>query len=207
MEEPEPQARLQAGGFLKLLLQRPVIVFFFTTFLLQLSHGPYYTFYSIYLQSEGYGLNQVGLLWSFGVLAEVALFLYMPRLLRRYSLRTILLLSLSLTFLRWLLIPSFTDSVVLIAFAQVLHAFSFGAMHAASIEFVHRQFQGGHQGQGQALYSSIGWGAGGACGALMSGYLYDLGGGWLAFSTAAGAALLAVICVFIGFRKESLAAS
>src|SRR5690606_39447209 len=74
-------------GFLAIVRQRPVVAFFLINFLLQLTHGPYYTFYSLYLQSAGYGLDVIGLLWCLGVLAEVVLFLLMHRLLARISLR------------------------------------------------------------------------------------------------------------------------
>lgn len=199
-EPKDGRARGGWRGFLATLKQRPVISFLGITFLLQLSHGPYYTFYSIYLQEAGYGFDQVGLLWSLGVVAEVILFLFMHRVLAGLSLYTIILASLILTTLRWLLVPLFIDSGWLMMLAQLLHAFSFGAMHAASIEFVHRYFRDGYQGQGQALYSSLGFGAGGALGAFGSGYLYQLGGGPWAFGGAVAAAALAVPLAYWGLR-------
>ena len=43
--------------------------------------------------------------------------------------------------------------------AQSLHAASYGAFHAASIAWVHQHFTGRNQGRGQALYSSMSFGA------------------------------------------------
>ena len=164
--------RRPAGEFWQQLLQPGVLSFFVAVALLQFSHGPYYTFYSIYLAAEGFGHFAIGCLWSLGVVAEVLLFTVMHRILDRWSLRRLLLASLLLSALRWALIARFPASMGVLLFAQLLHAASFGSSHAVAIEFVRRSFPGGHQGQGQALYSGLSFGAGGALGALASGLLW-----------------------------------
>lgn len=179
------------------LLRRPeVAAFFAACFLLQFSHGPYYTFLSVYLEMNGYSRGQSGLLWSLGVVAEVVLFLVMHRLLARFSLRHILLASLALTALRWLLIGAWVEVLPLLIFAQCLHAASFASYHAAAVELVRRLFTGGREGQGMALYSGISYGAGAASGALVSGLL------WAVDPVAAfmAAALAAALAVVIGWR-------
>lgn len=202
LTEPKITRQQDGQGFLAIVRQRPVLAFFAINFLLQLSHGPYYTFYSLYLQSAGYGLDVIGLLWCLGVLAEVVLFMFMHRLLVRFSLRAIIGWSMVLTAARWLLVPAWLDSFWLMALVQLLHAFTFGAMHAASIEFVHTRFAGAHQGQGQALYSSLGFGAGGSAGALLSGLLYEMGGGALAFVAAGLASAAAIPLAYWGLRES-----
>ena len=77
-----------------------------------------------------------------------------------------------MTVLRWLLIAGYADRTVLIVFAQTLHAASFGLYHAVAIFMIHQLFTGSHQGRGQALYSSMSFGAGGAVGSLASGFLW-----------------------------------
>jgi len=57
--------------------------------------------------------------------------------------------------------------------AQVLHAVTFGVYHATAIRLIHELFRGRHQGKGQALYSSLSFGAGGAVGSLYSGFAWD----------------------------------
>ena len=58
---------------------------------MQVAHGPYNAFYSIHLVEAGYSKKAVGWLWALGVVAEIALFLWLPRLMRAWSLRQILL--------------------------------------------------------------------------------------------------------------------
>ncbi|HEB54701.1 MAG TPA: MFS transporter [Gammaproteobacteria bacterium] len=158
---------------LRRLLSRPEVVgLLLVCFLMQASHGPYYTFYSIYLQDYGYSLSAIGGLWALGVAAEVGVFLLMSRLVPVFGLRRLLLGSLLLAALRWLIIALYPTSSVLIIFAQCLHAASFGIFHAVAIQYIHGFFKGRHQGKGQALYSSISFGAGGALGSFYSGFLF-----------------------------------
>jgi PPP family 3-phenylpropionic acid transporter len=155
------------------ILQRPEILIFFTiAFLMQASHGPYYTFYTIYLEGYGYSRSFIGGLWALGVIAEIGIFLSMHRLLPSLGARRILLGSLLLASLRWLLVGLFPSYLPLVIFAQLLHAATFGAFHAAAIDWVYHHFSSIHRSQGQALYSSLGFGAGGAFGSFYSGYLW-----------------------------------
>lgn len=181
----------------QVLGQREVLIVLLVCFLLQASHGPYYTFYSIYLQDHGYSTGMIGLLWALGVLAEIGVFLVMHRLLPRFGVRALLLLSLALTTVRWVLIGVGAEWMSVVVFAQLLHAASFGIYHAVAIHMVHKLFTGRHQGRGQALYSSISFGVGGAVGALASGYLWSsVGASW----TFVLAALLSGMAFLLAWR-------
>ncbi|HKK17005.1 MAG TPA: MFS transporter [Gammaproteobacteria bacterium] len=181
------------------VLTSQVIALFIVCFLMLLSHGPYYTFYSIYLEDHGYSRAFIGQMWALGVIAEVVLFLVMQYLFRSFSLKRLLIISLALAALRWLLIGYFVDNQVVLIGAQLLHAASFGSYHAVAIQYIHRFFRGRIQGRGQALYSSISFGAGMALGSLLSGYAWDRLGAGICFTAAAVAALsgLLITCYWI----------
>ncbi|MCH8543269.1 MAG: MFS transporter [Alcanivorax sp.] len=198
-EQPQGHQRPVSGGLLALLQRREVVIFFVCAFLMQMSHGPYYTFYTIYLVDMGISRSIAGQLWAFGVVAEVAVFLLMHRLLERHSLALIIQASLLLAALRWLIIATQADSMSMLVLAQVLHAASFGSFHAASMAWLHRTFRDGHAGQGQALYSSLGFGAGWAVGATLAGLFWDQLGG-TSFLLAAGVALFAAILALLFLR-------
>ena len=187
---------------LSTILKRPeVIAFLSICFLIQVSHGPYYTFYTIYLEHHGYTRSLIGQLWALGVIAEVVIFLFMHRWLPHFGIRKILLVSLLFSTIRWLLIGFFPNSLPLLLFAQLLHAASFGTFHVAAIAWVHHYFVGKNQGRGQALYSSIGFGAGGAIGSLFSGYFWLSPGPTATFSMAAMATLLAFIIGLVWLKN------
>ena len=103
------------------ILKRPAVIAFFSAcFLLQLSHGPYYTFYSLYLADIGYSKLIIGLLWGAGVVAELLLFLVMSRILRRFTVRVILLISLFFCFVRWPIIGVFPDYLAVLLMTESL---------------------------------------------------------------------------------------
>lgn len=191
------------AGLWRLACQPAVLVFFLCSFLMQLSHGPYYTFFTIYLDQLGIARVWTGALWSLGVVAEIALFMVMHRMLGRFSLRNIIVGSLFLAALRWLLVAYFAEQWPVLLFAQLLHAATFGAFHAASIAWVHKNFRHGHSGQGQALYSSVGFGAGWALGAVLAGLLWDQLGA-MTFIWAASVALLAALVAMKWLPKDDL---
>jgi len=189
--------RAHSSSFWSLIRRPGVLLFFMVCFLLQLSHGPYYTYFSIYMEQIGYGKTKIGLLWSLGVWAEVVLFVFMHLWFRRMTVTGIMIAALILTAVRWFLIAHFADDLMLLIFAQCLHAMSFGAMHAAAIHYVHQTFPLESQGRAQALYSSMGFGAGGAAGAYLSGLVVDFGGYSLAFELSGGVAALAVVLLCV----------
>ena len=164
-------------------------------FLMQVAHAPYNTFYSIYLAESGYSKTAIGWLWALGVIAEIVLFFWLPQLMRRWRLEQILLACFWFAIARFLLIAWGVGSLPVLVLAQLMHAMTFGAFHAAGVAATHRVFSGELQSRGQALYSSLGYGAGGAVGTLAAGYAWEIVGGAVTFSLSAAAALIALLAV------------
>lgn len=177
-----------------------VALFFFACMMMQLSHGAYYGFYSIYLRDHGYSNTEIGVLWALGVTAEIALFAFLPQIMRRTRLADLLLISLLLAALRWAAIAASDGQLWILLPAQFLHAATFGSFHAAGIELVRRLFHGGSESGGQAFYIAISFGLGGACGASLAGWLWGFGGGLTAFSVAALAAVVGWALMWGGLR-------
>lgn len=186
------------------IFKRPeVLALFAACFLMVAAHGPLYTFYSLYLVAHGYSKGLVGWLWAVGVICEIAVFIFMPRLTRHFSLAQILGVSFASAIARFLIIGWMVDSAVAIFFAQVLHAATFGSYHAAAVAAIHHFFRGRHQATGQALYTSLTFGAGGAFGALLSGYVWESLGPNLTFSMASLFALLGLGLICWKFRLKT----
>ncbi|MDR1163886.1 MAG: MFS transporter [Candidatus Accumulibacter sp.] len=186
------------------ILRRPrVVAFFAAVFAMTAAHGPLNVFYSIFLAAHGYGAVEIGALWTLGVLAEIAFFFFMPRLVRRYRLRAILLSSFSAAFIRFIMIGFGVESPVILIAAQLLHGLTFGAFHAASIASVGTLFPGKTRSRGQALYASASFGAGGLTGSLVSGWSWGSFGPSATFAAASAFAAFAFIAVGLGGLGES----
>jgi len=180
----------------QIVLQPKVLVLLVACFLMSAAHGPYYTFFSIYLVDHGYTKSAVGGLWALGVVCEIGVFFLMPMLMRRFSLKRILAVSFGAAVVRFMLIGWAVDIVLLMLFAQILHALTFGAYHAASVGLVHEFFRGRHQSKGQAIFGSVTYGAGGVLGGLASGPIWQHWGAGTLYSLSACAALLGLMMLW-----------
>jgi PPP family 3-phenylpropionic acid transporter len=180
----------------QIIIQPRVIALFSACFLMSVAHGPYYTFYSIYLVEHG--------LWALGVICEIGVFFIMPWLMRRLGFTRILVISFSAAIVRFVLIGWGVDFLILLLIAQVLHAATFGAYHAASVGLVHEFFQGRHQSKGQALFGSLTYGAGGMLGGLASGPIWQHFGATVLFTCSAGMAVLGLLLIL---WKQGLASA
>jgi PPP family 3-phenylpropionic acid transporter len=189
------------------LMEPKVLVLLVAGFFMAAAHGPLYVFYSIHLVDHGYGKTLTGVLWSLGVVAEILIFLWMPRLSRLFSLRWILLVSFSLAVLRFLLIGWWVESLLLILFAQLLHAATFGAHHAATVAALNQWFAPGQQGRIQALYGSFSFGAGGMVGAMLAGQTWEAHGAIVTYSMASALALVGWLVVVFGMSGGGVARS
>ncbi len=196
-EEAAGHLHIEHTPIAAVLKRTPVVALLVCCFLIQMGHGTYYTFFTIFLEDHGYNRSLIGQLWALGVVAEVVVFIYMHRLIPKIGLKNLLVLSLALAVLRWLMIGWGVDSLLVLLLAQCLHAATFGIYHGVAIQMIHRYFTGKNQGRGQALYSSLSFGAGGAAGTLLSGYAWDGIGAEYTFTAAA---LVCAVATFIAWR-------
>lgn len=194
---------LEKVGIMEILKKTEVLAFLVVCMLLQVAHGPYYVFYSIYLKEFHYTATFTGILWALGVLSEIILFIWMRPLLTSFSLRFIMLISLLLSTGRWLIIAWYADNLALLIVAQFFHAASFGAAHVSAIHLVQSYFGEEHQSKGQALYSSLSFGLGGMLGSLYSGYFWESLGPEFVFSMAALFSYLAFVISYFWIAQEN----
>ena len=187
------------------ILRRPVVIAFFASvFLMQTSHGPYYTFYTLYLDDFGYAKSLIGQLWALCIAAEIGFFMVAHRCLNRWPVHTLLITSFLAAMLRWVMIALLPESLIGLICAQLLHALTFGLFHATAIHWVHHYFRGRLQGRGQALYSSFCFGAGGAVGSLASGYMWEDLGPQTTYLFAVTLPAISVILIGSCIRSKAL---
>jgi PPP family 3-phenylpropionic acid transporter len=192
--EPHP-ASAGAARLGPVLVRADVLAFFGACMCNAVAHGALYAFLSIHLEAAGYSKAAIGALWTLGSAAEIAVFAFLPQLMRRYSLRGLLITSFACVALRFLLIGWAVDVLALLVFAILLHAATFGLFHAASLAAVHRIFSGRIEARGQALYASLTYGVGGAAGTLIAGWTWDSLGPGLSFTVSALAGAIGALLV------------
>ena len=186
------------------VLRKPTVWVLLLACMVQIaSHGAYYTFFSIYLDTHGYSRVFTGWMWALGVIGEVFLFIVMYRLIQTFGAARLFVLSLFLAAIRWVMLGAAVDWLVVLIIAQVLHAATYGLFHASAIHLVHQYFPRKLQGRGQALYAGLSSGLGGAVGGLLAGYGWDSVGNEMTFYISGGAAAVAGVVAWV-FVRETL---
>jgi PPP family 3-phenylpropionic acid transporter len=189
----------------KMIFAWPFLAFMLSAILLQVSFGPFYSFFALYMRDIGYSGQQTGWLVALGVAAEVVIFIYAGKLIHRFGVKRVILCCLLMTALRWWLLASQAGVLELLILSQLIHALSFGLTHAASIHFIHHYFTGNYQTRGQALYTSVSFGVGGAIGNLTAGQIWMQGEGaynTYIFSTCAALASAFILWIIPRSRIE-----
>ncbi len=181
------------------LLKRPDVAWFFASiFFVVLAHTSLYAFFSLYLVELGYGKSAVGGLWAVSVAVEIAFFWtqgrWFPRLQPHQWLQVVALV----TALRFVATAAGGNSPAVLVLAQMTHAITFAAHHAACIVLVNRYFPARLRGRGQALYTILGYG--------LSGVLGGVGGGWvishLGFATVFWCAAASALLGWLAARRS-----
>ncbi|MBL4940986.1 MAG: MFS transporter [Colwellia sp.] len=198
------KVKQQALAIKEKLLKPRFMIFFVSGILLQISFGPYYGFFALFLRDLAYSGFAVGLLISLGVVAEIMVFIFASSFFKYFSLKALLIFSLAVTALRWLLLAYYAESIWLLVFTQLIHAASFALFHSASMIFISSHFHPCQQSRGQAVYLGGVYGVGGAIGAYIAGMLWlDGVGASTAFLMASVAAVLASVLMMFLPKKDT----
>ena len=161
-------------------------------------HAAFYGFSSIHWLSLGFSGAAVGLLWSIGVLSEIALFALAPRVLPRAMPFGLLIAGSAIGVVRWW---TFTieGGVAWYALNSVLHGATFGACHLGLQRLIAARVADARQGSAQALSHLV-------SAPVMAGA--TLASGWLygrlsvdAFLAMSGLCLAGLILAVIAARQ------
>ncbi|GAB6904685.1 Major facilitator transporter [Desulfosarcina cetonica] len=156
------------------LFSRPTVVFLICAFLMLVSHGAYYGFFSIHLAELGHGGRFIGLCWAVASCAEVVVMLGSGRLFARFSYQRVLTAAFGVAALRWAVLY-LSPSIVAILASQLLHAITYGAFHMAGILYMDHLAPDGEKTLGQVLNNAVTYGLGLTVGFFISGALYAPG--------------------------------
>ncbi len=212
--QPDEQGRIKptenrqrhshsASNTLLRVLQPSIIALLFVGFCNQVAHGPLYVYFSVFLLRHGFDEFQVGALWSLGVMCEIIAFALMRRVLLAVPTKPLVACCLIAGGLRWAATGFWPDSGHAIAAAQMLHALSFAAMHAACMQIIARDVRSEDLGFTQALFFSVSSGLGGVVGALLAGFLWTKVSDQSCFYAAAVFSLLALLAVpWLGAKSK-----
>jgi PPP family 3-phenylpropionic acid transporter len=191
---------LTFGRETRALIARQPLVFILCAFLMLVSHGTYYGFFSIHLEQQGFSATFIGACWALASGAEIGVMLFSKRLFARLSLEATLIIAFGAAVLRWGIMAA-SASTGWILGAQLLHALTYGAFHMASILYMDRLSPPGAKTVGQAVNNALTYGLGLMVGFFMNGFFFESIGAAGMFLVSAAIALAAG-GLFAGFNRR-----
>ncbi len=143
--------------------------FWVSLFLMQVSFGGFYNFFTIYESSYGVSLEVISYLWAVGVVCEIVMLYFQAPLLQN-NLLNIIKLSILITAFRWFMLYLYPESLWVSYATQSLHAFSFGLYHSAVVLYLYKLYT--NKKLAQQFMLGVAYGLGGFVGAIIAGWIY-----------------------------------
>ena len=184
------------------ILNRHVGIFLLCGFIMLVSHGTYYGFFSIHLENLGYTRAFIGLTWAVASIAEIVVMIKSETVFRRFTLERVLLFSFGVAIVRWLVLFA-VHSPIMVLLAQLLHAITYGTFHMASILYMDRLTTEKTKTIGQVANNAVQYGLGLMTGFFLNGFLYEWTGSKVLFLMSAAIAA-AGGTIFWGYTRTAL---
>lgn len=202
---PQRTVRFPDLGLARRLMGSPVFIAFLVAVgAIQGAHATFYTFGALHWQNQGISSAMVGLLWTIGVAAEIALFAYSGWVMQRFWATSLLILGAATAVVRWS-VMAWDPPLWLLLPLQVMHGATYGATHLGAIHFISRAIPEDATGTAQAIYATVAAGIGMGVATLIAGSLYAHSGAlaYAAMAVLAGLGLLSALSVrrvWTGFK-------
>ncbi len=178
---PSSATQARASGLLRQPLFWAIVG---ASTLIQGSHGAYYAFASITWQTAGLGGFTIALLWTIGVVAEIAIFAVSPRF--TLSPTILVIIGAASAILRWVL-TAMEPRIEVLAVVQLMHGLTFGITQVGVVALLVRSVPHHLLASAQGYLVAIG-GVVSAITVVVSGLIYTRWGSGVYYAMALMAA-------------------
>ncbi|MEZ5849885.1 MAG: MFS transporter [Hyphomicrobiaceae bacterium] len=181
----------------QLLRNRGFVLFLVSVGATQAAHAVFYVFGVLHWQRQGITPVEASLLWSVGVIAEIALFAVSALAVQRASALGLVLAGAAAALVRWTAM-AFDPPFALLLALQAMHGLTFGAAHLGAVHLIGQLVPREAAATAQALYASVTSGIAMGLATLASGWLYPALGGraYLAMAVLGAVGLVAGMLLF-----------
>ena len=178
------------------LLGKPVfLLFLMVSSLIQGSHVVYYTYAGLIWREQGMNAAVIGLIWPLGVIAEILLFVFSARVVRRIEPVNLIGIGAAACTLRWMMM-AFDPGPLVLLIAQLLHGLTFAVPHLGAMYFILRATPPRLSATAQSLYS-VAIGLVSSVALLPAGNLYGEWGARIYLLMSIMAALAGLLTLFL----------
>jgi len=169
--------------------------------LIQSAHAFYYAFSTLAWKRQGIPESMTGILWAFGVTAEIGFMWFMEPWRRRVGPRNMLMLGGIAAIARWTAL-AFSPPLWMLFPLQTLHALSYATTFLASLQLVERLSTPRNASAAQTINSALSGGVLSGIATMISGWLFDRVGaeGYLLMSAMCAAGVVGALRLY-GVRR------
>jgi len=199
---PEPNQRLPGMAAWQVLRGRPTRDLVIPLGLLFAAMSVFYAFYAPRVLDVGIDPTWVGLVMNLSVLAELPFVFAVGPLLRRFSLRSLILGGALCLTLRLAVLAAVTDPIVTVA-SQLLHGPVVVALYLIPPMYLNFKAPPGVRNGVQGLFTMLCFGVARLAGSVAAGYAAEVD---LALTFVLGAALSALALIWLWLRFHDLEA-
>jgi PPP family 3-phenylpropionic acid transporter len=188
VDQQSPRIALVAA-VARIARRKDVLLLWGASTLYYVAHGAYDVYFGPHVRSiAGMDDAKVSLSWAIGVVAEIILILFVPRLLGRKSSRHLLLFAALVSTFRWVWL-AYASSVAMVWLTQPLHAVTFALWY---LVLVHENQMGVPEEVRATVqgFVAASLGLGMITATVLGGYVIEALGGRTLFLLAAASALL-----------------
>ena len=185
-------ARMKSRELVVLLRDRTLLLFLLFCMVGYGTFAAYNTFFGLYLRSLGVSTTAIGLAAGMATLSELPTMMLSGLLMKRLSVKWLLLIGLGVATVRWLAYATFTDYTILFAFT-LLHGISFASFYTAAVTFIDRHVPMHLRTTGQTLFYGTSFGLGTWASNNLFGALYEWLHGSGMFLAAAALCIVSIL--------------
>ncbi|MEH6526071.1 MAG: MFS transporter [Sneathiella sp.] len=172
-------------------------LFIVTVALLLSTHAGLYGFGSIHWNKLGFSNTQITVFWVIGVAAEIGMFAISGRLIAKYGAIPMIIAAAGGGIVRWILL-GLASSVIVLVFAQILHALTFTLLYMAFIGYIAKRVPPAISASAQGLYDTLAMGIFFGVFTIAAGWLYQIEGAYSFYFMAVISAIgLILACVLL----------
>jgi len=182
-----------------LFARRPLLALGVVSFLNQIGMAAYYGFFTLYLE-DVFSYRPAGFLWILAPLAETPVIYFSSAIIARVGVRNMLALGVGSAVVR-LIGYSVAPGIGWIIPLQLMHAFTFGAFHTASIHYIHRLVPPDMKQGALAVYSAWAFGLASIVGNALGGVLVYHAGFRAMFAAVSVISLIAFVALVVLIRE------
>lgn len=195
----EPQEKLPGGGLREILLQKEVLWFFSSVFLLAIGYRMNEAFLTLSLKGMNAGDEIVGWALLASALSEIPIFFLLSKYGDKFKELPLLAFASLMFALRFLFMSLVQEPAAVVAI-QAMHSVSFGIYFVTAVRYITRIIPDHLRATGMAIFTVV-WSSGaGLLSGTFGGLIYQDAGRTIFYFVAAGFSILA----FAGFFSKHL---